>query len=98
MESKTARRMELFSQNTVVAAKEALKQSGLDVEKEDPYRIGVAVGSGVGSLQAIERNEKRLIEKGPGRLEPLMVPMMISNMACGNISIYFGLNRCIGGT
>lgn len=106
IESKTARRMELFSQYAVVAAKEALKQSGLDMEKEDPYRIGVAVGSGVGSLQVIERNEKRLIEKGPGRLEPLMVPMMISNMACGNISIYFGLRgksinvvtACVTGT
>lgn len=103
---KVARRMELFSQYAVVAAKEAIEQSGLDMKKEDPYRIGVAVGSGVGSLQTIERNEKRLAQKGPGRLEPLMVPMMISNMACGNISIYFGLKgksinvvtACVTGT
>lgn len=103
---KAARRMELFSQYAVVAAKEAIEQSGLDMKKEDPYRIGVAVGSGVGSLQTIERNEKRLAQKGSGRLEPLMVPMMISNMACGNISIYFGLKgksinvvtACVTGT
>lgn len=91
MEPKTAKRMELFSQYAVAAAKEALEQSGIDMEKEDPYRVGTAVGSGTGSLQAIERNEKRLTEKGPSRIEPLLVPMMISNMACGNVSIYFGL-------
>ena len=91
MEPKTAKRMELFSQYAVAAAKEALEQSGIDMEKEDPYRVGTAVGSGTGSLQAIERNEKRLTEKGPNRIEPLLVPMMISNMACGNVSIYFGL-------
>lgn len=91
MEPKTAKRMELFSQYAVAAAKEALEQSGIDMEKEDPYRVGTAVGSGTGSLQAIERNEKRLAEKGPNRIEPLLVPMMISNMACGNVSIYFGL-------
>ncbi len=91
MEPKTAKRMELFSQYAVAAAKEALEQSGIDLEKENPYRVGTAVGSGTGSLQAIERNEKRLAEKGPNRIEPLLVPMMISNMACGNVSIYFGL-------
>lgn len=103
---KAARRMELFFQYAVVAAKEAMEQSGIDMEKEDPYRVGVAVGSGVGSLQTIERNEKRLLEKGPNRLEPLMVPLMISNMASGNISIYFGLKgksinvvtACVTGT
>lgn len=61
------------------------------MEKEDPYRVGTAVGSGTGSLQSIERNEKRMAEKGPNRIEPLLVPLMISNMASGNVSIYFGL-------
>ena len=91
IDAKAAKRMELFSQYAVVAAKEAMEQAGLDMEKEDPYRVGTAIGSGTGSLQAIARNERRLQEKGPNKLEPLVVPMMISNMACGNVSIYFGL-------
>lgn len=91
MDPKTAKRMELFSQYAIAAAKEAIEQSGLDMEKEDPFRVGTAVGSGTGSLQSIERNEKRIADKGPNRIEPLLVPLMISNMACGNVSIYFGL-------
>ena len=91
MDPKTARRMEPFCQFAVAAAKEALETSGIDMEKEDPFRVGVSVGSGIGSLQALERNEKRLLEKGPGRVEPLLVPLMISNMAAGNVSIQFGL-------
>ena len=96
MDPKTARRMEPFCQFAVAAAKEALENSGIDMEKEDPFRVGVSVGSGIGSLQALERNEKRLLEKGPGRVEPLLVPLMISNMAAGNVSIQFGLKgKCI---
>ena len=88
--------METFCQFAVAAAKEALETSGIDMEKEDPFRVGVSVGSGIGSLQALERNEKRLLEKGPGRVEPLLVPLMISNMAAGNVSIQFGLKgKCI---
>lgn len=68
IDQRAARRMELFSQYAVAAAKEAIEQSGLDMKKEEPYRVGVAVGSGVGSLQTIERNEKRLAQKGPGRI------------------------------
>ena len=59
--------------------------------KEDPYRVGVCVSSGIGSLQAVEREYKKLLEKGPGRVNPLLVPLMISNMAAGNVSIQFGL-------
>lgn len=91
MDPKAAKRMELFSQYAVAASKEALEDSGLVLEQEDPYRIGVAVGSGIGSLQAIEREYTKLQEKGPGRVAPLLVPMMISNMAAGNVSIQFGL-------
>ena len=91
MDFKAARRMELFCQYAVAAAAEAMKNAGIDMEKEDPFRVGVSVGSGIGSLQALERNEKRLLEKGPGRVEPLLVPLMISNMAAGNVSIQFGL-------
>ena len=82
MDFKAAKRMELFSQYAVAAAKEALEQSGLDMEKEDPYRVGCSVGSGIGSLQAMEREHSRLLERGPGRVNPLLVPLMISNMAC----------------
>lgn len=88
---KSAKRMELFSQYAVAASKEALADSGLDMEKEDPYMVGTSIGSGVGSLQAIEREHKKLLEKGPGKVNPLFVPMMISNMAAGNVSIQFGL-------
>ena len=91
MDPKAARRMELFCQYAVAAAKEALEQSGIDMEAEDPYRVGCAIGSGVGSLQAMEREHKKLLEKGPNRINPLLVPMMISNMAAGNVSIQFGL-------
>lgn len=90
MDFKAAKRMELFSQYAVAATKEALEQSGLLIEKEDPYRIGVSVGSGIGSLQALEREHLKLLEKGPSRMNPLLVPLMITNMAAGNISIQFG--------
>lgn len=91
MDPKTARRMELFCQYAVAAAKEALEDSGLDMEKEDPYMAGCAVGSGIGSLQAMEREYDKLINRGPSRVNPLLVPLMISNMAAGDVSIQFGL-------
>lgn len=91
MDKKAARRMEQFSQFAVIAAGEALKDSGLDMEKEDAYRVGCAVGSGIGSLQAMEREHSRLVEKGPNKVGPLLVPLMISNMAAGNVSIAYGL-------
>lgn len=91
MDVKAARRMERFSQFAVAATKEALAQAGIDMEKEDPYMVGVSIGSGIGSLQAVERDVVKLHEKGPSRVNPLLVPLMISNMAAGNVSIQFGL-------
>lgn len=91
MEPKTAKRMELFSQYAVAAAGEAVRDAGLDMDKEDCYRVGIAIGSGVGSMQAMEREHIKLLEKGPGRVNPLFVPLMISNMAAGNVSIQYGL-------
>lgn len=91
MDKKAARRMEKFCQFAVAASKEAMEDAGLDMEKEDAFRVGCAVGSGIGSLQAMEREYSKLLEKGPSRVAPLMVPLMISNMAAGNISIAFGL-------
>lgn len=91
MDFKAAKRMELFCQYAVAAAKEAIEQSGFDIESEDPFRVGCAVGSGIGSLQVIEREYEKCLKRGPNRMSPLMVPMMISNMAAGNVSIQFGL-------
>ena len=90
MDFKSAKRMELFSQYAVAASLEALKDAGIDMEKEDPFRVGVIVGSGVGSLQSMEREEQRLLDKGPSRVDPLLVPKMITNMAAGNVSIATG--------
>lgn len=90
MDVKAAKRMERFCQFAVAAAKEAVEDAGLDMSKEDPYKVGVSVGSGIGSLDAIERDHKKLLEKGPGRINPLLVPLMITNMAAGNVSIALG--------
>ncbi|MCC8028664.1 MAG: beta-ketoacyl-ACP synthase II [Lachnospiraceae bacterium] len=91
MDRKAAKRMEAFAQYAVAATHEAFCQSGLDMEKEDPYRVGCYVGSGVGSLQSIEREYKKLLDKGPSRVNLLLVPQMITNMAAGNITIQFGI-------
>lgn len=91
MDFKSAKRMELFCQYAVAAAGEAIKDAGLDLEKEDAYRVGTSVGSGIGSLQAMEREHSKLLDRGPGRINPLLVPLMITNMAAGNVSIYYNL-------
>ena len=91
MDKKSARRMEQFCQFAVAAAGQAITDAGLNMEQEDPYMVGCSVGSGIGSLQAMEREYDRLKEKGPGRVGPMLVPLMISNMAAGNVSIAYGL-------
>ena len=91
MDIKSARRMEQFCQFAVAAAGQAIADAGLIIEQEDPYMVGCSVGSGIGSLQAMEREYDRLKEKGPGRVGPMLVPLMISNMAAGNVSIAYGL-------
>ncbi|GAA4654346.1 beta-ketoacyl-ACP synthase II [Anaerocolumna aminovalerica] len=91
MDPKAAKRMEKFSQYAVAAAGQAIADAKLDLEKEDATRIGVSVGSGIGSLQAIEKDHEKLLEKGPRRVSTLLVPMMISNMAAGNVAITYGL-------
>ena len=90
MDFKAAKRMETFSQYAVAAALEACKDAAIDMEQEDPFRVGVIVGSGIGSLQTVEREYTKIVEKGPNRVHPLMVPLMISNMAAGNVSIQLG--------
>lgn len=91
MDPKAAKRMEKFCQFAVCAAKEAIEDAGLNMEQEDPFRVGVSVGSGIGSLQSVEREYSKMLQKGPNRVNPLLVPLMISNMAAGNVSIQFGM-------
>lgn len=91
MDARAARRMELFSQYGMAAAKEAIEDAKIRMEEEDPYRVGCAVGSGIGGLQAMEREYEKLSSRGPSRVNPFFIPLMISNMAAGNISIQFGL-------
>ena len=96
MDPKAAKRMEKFCQFAVCAAKEAIEDAGLNMEQEDPFRVGVSVGSGIGSLQSVEREYSKMLQKGPNRVNPLLVPLMISNMAAGNVSIQFGMRgKCI---
>lgn len=91
MNFKEAKRMELFSQYAVAAASDAIEDARLVLEEEDRTRIGVSVGCGIGSLQILEQAHTKLMTKGPGRVPPLLVPLMITNMAAGNVAIHFNL-------
>jgi 3-oxoacyl-[acyl-carrier-protein] synthase II len=96
MDFKSAKRMSPFSQYAICASREAWQQSGLSLEEEEPYRIGVCIGSGIGGLQDMETEGLKLHEKGPSRVKPLLVPMMITNMAAGNVAIDLGLKgKCV---
>ena len=85
-----AKRMDKFSQYAIIAAREAWKDSGLDKEKEDMERVGVILGSGIGGLETIEKDNRALVEKGPDRVSPMYIPMCIGNMAAGNVAIELG--------
>lgn len=91
MDRKEARRMDPFCQYAIAASVEAMNDSGLEVTEANADRIGVIVGSGIGGLGTIEAENKKLLEKGPGRVSPLMIPMAIGNMAAGNVAIRHGL-------
>ncbi len=91
MDVKASKRMEAFSQYAVAAAKEAFADAGIDMAEEDPFRAGVTVGSGIGSLGTVESEYAKILQGKVNRVNPLMVPRMISNMAAGNISIQLGL-------
>lgn len=96
MDFKQAKRMSAFSQYAVCATKEAVEQSGLDLSAEDPYRVGVSVGSGIGGMKEMEEENQKLLEKGSSRVKPMLVPMMITNMAAGNVAIDIGAKgKCI---
>lgn len=91
MDKKTAKRMDRFSHFAIAATDEALKMSGINLEEEDLTRIGVIIGSGIGSLSTIEEEEQKLLSKGPSRVSPMLIPKIIANMAAGNVAIRFGL-------
>jgi len=88
---KDIRRTDRYSQFGVYAAWSALKDSGLELDQENLDEIGVFLGSGIGGLQTTSEQIKILLERGPGRLSPFMIPMLISNMASGLVSMYFNL-------
>lgn len=96
LDRKAARRMDRFSQLAVVAANEAITDAAIDVLQENPYRLSVIVGSGVGSLMGIEREHEKLLEKGPKKINPLTAPLVLGNMAAANIAIQLGFKgKCL---
>jgi 3-oxoacyl-[acyl-carrier-protein] synthase II len=98
MSSKDVKRMDKFSQYAVAAAKQAIESSGLELDKEDRERIGVIVGSGIGSLYTVEKEHKIMLDRGPSRMSPFLIPMLIVNEAAGQVAIHFGLkgpNTCV---
>ena len=90
LDKREARKMDKYCQYAMVAADEAIKDSGLDLDAIDSERLGVVVGSGIGGLGTVEQEHKKLMEKGPNRVSPFLIPMIIGNMAAGNISIKYG--------
>ncbi len=90
MERKDARRADLFVQFAIAATSQAVRQAGVSAETMDPTRLGVVVGSGIGGIATFEDQHRTLLEKGPSRVSPFFIPMMISDMASGQVSIQFG--------
>lgn len=90
LDRKEQRRTDPYCQFALYAATEALRDCGSDLKDLDPYRVGVIIGSGIGGMQTFEENHQKFLEKGPGRVSVFFIPMMISNMAAGNISIRTG--------
>ncbi|HAH19620.1 MAG TPA: beta-ketoacyl-[acyl-carrier-protein] synthase II [Candidatus Omnitrophica bacterium] len=98
LSTKDTKRMDKFVQYAVAASKQAITDSGLELDKEDRARIGTLIGSGIGSLQAMEREFQVYLEKGPSKISPFFIPMLIVNEASGNVAIIFGLkgpNSCV---
>ena len=91
IDRREAKRMDRFSEFAIVGAIQAVQSSGLDFAKEDPYRVAVIVGTGIGGIKEIEEQHLRLLEKGPSKVSPFCVPRLMSNAASGNIAIQYGL-------
>lgn len=90
LDGKQVKRMDRFCQLAMVASKEAVENSKLNLENIDKEKLGVIVGSGIGGMGTIETQEEKLLKKGPSRVSPMLIPMIISNMAAGNIAIEYG--------
>lgn len=90
LSGKEARKMDIFVQYGMVAAIQALRDAGLDMDKENGERVGVAIGSGIGGLTNIEENHRKLTESGPRKLSPFFVPSTIINMIAGNLAVMYG--------
>ena len=90
LDKREARKMDKYCQYAMVAADEAIKNSGLDLKSIDSERLAVIVGSGIGGIGTIEKEHAKLMEKGPSRVTPYLIPMIIGNMAAGNIAIKYG--------
>ena len=96
MEKKKAKRLDMYSQFAIASTKEAIEDSGLDLDNIDRERVGVIFGTGVGGIGTAKQQVETLAFKGPRRISPFAVPMLICNMAAGNIAIEFGLKgNCI---
>lgn len=91
LDSKAARRLDRFAQFALAASIAAVRDSGIDFGREDPYRAGTIIGSGIGGLNEFEEQHGRYLKDGPGRISPFVIPKMIANAAAGNVSIHFGL-------
>jgi 3-oxoacyl-[acyl-carrier-protein] synthase II len=91
IDKRDAKRMDRFSEFAVAGAIQAVKDSGLDFSREDPYRMGVIMGTGIGGIKEIEDQHIRLLEKGPTKVSPFCVPRLMANAGSGNIAIQFGL-------
>lgn len=89
IDRKEARKMDRFTQLALIAATEAVENSGLDMEKEDPWRVGVITGTGIGGILTFEEQHANFLQKGPGRVSPFFIPMMIGNIAPCQIAIKF---------
>ncbi|MBU3203539.1 beta-ketoacyl-ACP synthase II [Clostridium algidicarnis] len=90
IDAKQVKRMDRFCQLAMVASKEAVEDSKLNLQNIDKEKLGVIVGCGIGGMSTIETQEERLLNKGPSRVSPMLIPMIISNMAAGNIAIEYG--------
>lgn len=98
IEKKDARKMDRYTQFAMVAASEAVADSGLNMENEDPWRVGVITGSGIGGIDTLVEQHNALLNRGPGRVSPFFIPMMIGNMGAAQIAIKFnakGVNENI---
>ena len=91
MNKKEAKRMDLFSQYAIAATKMAFEDGNIQLENIDLEQVGTIIGSGIGGIQTLEDEKEKMDEKGPGRISPLFIPMMISNMAAGQVSMTYGL-------